>query len=560
MLRYLEQLLPPGSAAFGLAALALAVTLGLTLGAIRVRGVKLGVSGVLFVALLFGQLGLTIDGKVLEFLRDFSLILFVYAIGLQVGPGFVASLRAEGLRLNFLSVVVVAAGALMTAGVIRLAHLPRTAAAGLYAGAYTTTPGLASGQEALRRTFRTNPAQAETAASLSGLAYTVAYPFGMIGPVLVIAMLRRLFRVEHSRELQQINDAEQVRHPPIEAVDFEVTQHIAAGIALSDHPVIRSTGVKFSRMLRGSILSVPHAGTLVQIGDIYRAFGPRPQVAAVVAAMGKPSDANLSAAPGDVKRADLIVTKTSVLRRPLRELDLIRRTGVTLGRVVRAGVELAPSASFKLQFGDRVIAIGPEAGLKLVEAELGNCPDSLNRPQLIPIFLGIVLGVVVGCVPLAVPGLSARLRIGLAGGPMLAAIALSQLGSVGSMVWYMPAAANQLFRDFGLAVFLACVGFSSGDHFFQRVAHGGGLTFVLWGAAITILPVFLVGIIARTLFKINFLTLSGWVAGAMTSSPALLFADELAQSDAPAVAYAAVAPLAMLTPILCSQLLVAMML
>jgi putative transport protein len=275
----------------------------------------------------------------------------------------------------------------------------------------------------------------------------------------------------------------------------------------------------------------------------------------LVSALGRPSKVDLGTVTGDVRRMELVVTRTQVLRRPLRELHLQHRTGVTIARVNRAGINLVPTASLRLAFADQVTVVGPEAGLKMIEAELGNCPESLNRPRLVPIFLGIVLGVLVGSIPLKFPGLHTTLRIGLAGGPLLAAIALSQFGNIGSIVWYMPVSANQLFRDFGLAVFLACVGLQSGDHFFQHAAQGAGLVLLLWGAAITLLPVFIIACFARLILRMNFITITGWIAGAMTSSPALLFAGEMAGSDTPAIAYAAVAPLATLIPIICAQVL-----
>lgn len=308
-------------------------------------------------------------------------------------------------------------------------------------------------------------------------------------------------------------------------------------------------------MLRDGALSVPTGDTELRLGDHYRALGTKAGVAELVAALGRSSIADLDRAVGDVRRLDFLVTRTDVLRRPLRELDVIRQAGVTIARVDRAGVELFPTPSLRLQFGDRVTAIGPEQGMRAVETLLGNSPDVLNRPQLIPIFLGIVLGVLIGTLPVAVPGLSVRVRIGLSGGPMLAAIILSQWGNIGKVVWYMPVAANQLFRDFGLAVFLACVGLQSGDHFLQRLQEHGGAIYILWGAIITVVPVTLIALVARLVFKMNFITLAGWLAGAMTSLPALLFADEMAGSDAPSLAYAAVAPLALLTPIICAQLL-----
>lgn len=539
-----------------LALLGLAVSLGLALGAVRVRGLRLGVSGVLFLALVFGQLGFTLDDRVLEFLRDFALIIFVYAIGLQVGPGFLTSLRQEGLRLNVLAVLVVVLGAVLTAAVVRVGHLERVATSGLYAGAFTTTPGLAAGQEALRHMRDAKPDGVARALAVTGLAYTVTYPFGVIGPILVIAMLRRMLGVSVADERASLNAAAQVRRPPIEVVEFEVTQPAHAGIALRDHPLLRESGVILARMARDNKLAVPGGDTVIQLGDIYRAVGPRTALARVAKAIGRLTTAGLERAMGDVERMDLVVTRTQVLRRTLRELNLTGRTGVTIVRVNRAGINLTPNANLRLQFGDRLVAVGPVAGLKAVEAELGNCPETLNRPQLVPIFLGIVLGVLVGSIPLVIPGLGVRLKIGLAGGPMIAAIALSQLGNIGSVVWYMPVASNQLFRDFGLAVFLACVGFRAGNHFLENLSGTTGLVLIAWGALITVVPVFAVALAARKVLRMNFVTLAGWIAGAMTSSTALMFADELTESDAPALAYAAVAPLSMLTPILCAQLLV----
>lgn len=549
-------LLPGGSVAGGLATLSLAVTLGLALGAIRVRGVRLGISGVLFPALLFAQIGLTVDAKVLAFLRDFALIIFVYAIGLQVGPGFLGSLRNGGLRLNALAVAVLMLGGLMTAAIVWVVHLPPASAPGIYAGAFTTTPGLAAGQDTLAQARAKEPADVvESARATAALAYTVAYPLGMIGPIFVIVALRRVCGVNMEEEVRSLAAAEALRRPPVESLDFEVTAHPYVGSTLRTHPLVHQSGVIFSRLLRDGHLVVPNGDTEVRVGDVYHAVGPRTGLTKLVSAMGRSTVTGLGAVAGDVRRLELVVTRTAVLRKSLRELDLIRRTGVTIARVNRAGIDLVPSATLRLAFADRLTAVGPEAGLKLVEAELGNCPESLNRPQLVPLFLGIVLGVIVGSIPLKVPGLIATLRIGLAGGPLLAAIALSQLGNVGSVIWYMPVAANQLFRDFGLAVFLACVGLDSGDHFIEHLAGGGAVWYVLWGAAITFIPVFIVAWLARAVLRMNFVSLSGWVAGAMTSSPALLFANDLARSDAPAVSYAAVAPLATLVPILCAQFL-----
>jgi putative transport protein len=268
---------------------------------------------------------------------------------------------------------------------------------------------------------------------------------------------------------------------------------------------------------------------------------------------------NLSESTGAVHRMELVVTQGTILGKTLRELNLTNRYGVTVARVQRAGVDLPARASLSFHFGDTVIVVGPEQGIKAVEQELGNSNDALNHTQLIPIFLGIWLGVIVGSLPIAIPGMHSSLRIGLAGGPMLVAIALSRLGNIGSVVWYMPPAANQILRDFGMAVFLACVGFQSGDHFLEKLIYEHGIPLVAWGMVVTIVPMLLVGLFARIVMKLNFLTLSGLISGAMTSSPTLFFANEATGSQAPAVAYAAVYPLSMLVPVFCSQFLVGVM-
>jgi putative transport protein len=540
-----------GSVGTDLALLSLAVAIGLAIGAIRIRGLRLGISGVLFSALIFGQLGASIDPKVIEFLRDFALIIFMYALGLQVGPGFGASLQADGVRLNALSLCVIALGAMLT--MLIAPKLPDAMSPGLYSGAFTTTAGLAAAQDALRSAA--DKASGESAAARAALAYSITYPFGIVGPMLVIVIVRWMFGVRVEEEKAALMALEESRRPQIEVMDFEVTEPTFAGRKLRDCPRLKGSEIIFTRLVRGGVGVVPTADTQVQVGDLYRAVGPKPRLDELMATMGRRSSTDLSTAQGDLSRMDVVVTRTHVLHRSLQELNLIHRTGVTIANVNRSGVNLMPSGSLRLAFADRLIVVGPKAGLAMMEAELGNSSETLNHAQLIPIFLGIVLGVIVGSIPLALPGLHGPLRMGLAGGSLLAAIALSRLGSIGTIVWYMPAAANQLFLNFGLAVFLACVGFQAGDHFIQRAATSSGLGLFLWGVLVTMLPVGLVACFARMVLKINFLSLSGWIAGAMSSSTTLLFATELTGSNTVAVTYAAVVPLATLAPIICCQLL-----
>ncbi len=556
----LREVLSPDTVTGGLAWLSLAVVFGIALGNVRIFGVKLGIAAVLFSALVFGQLGLSIDRGVLDYFSSFALVLFVYALGLQLGPGFVASLRADGLRLNLLATAVVVLGAVLTAGVVRVAHLPPAMAAGLYSGAFNVTPALAAGEEAIRNTAAARGVEVTAAVARTNLAYSASAPFGLVAPILTIVIFRALFKVNPGHELQHLRESERHRRPARAIVDVEVLNPAVAGLTLRDPRFYQRDGVRLGRRLRGGEQVVPTAATDLAVGDVFRAVGPPAAVDRLVALLGRVATINLAdlgtPEAGAVHRRELVVTHKGVLGRSLRELDLLNRYGVGLTQVRRAGVELPVGGATALHFGDNVLAIGPDAGLTAVEARLGNSPDALNQTQLIPIFLGICLGVVAGGIPILIPGLHTSVKIGLAGGPMLVAILLSRLGNIGSVVWYMPQAANQILRDFGIAVFLACVGFQSGDHFLQNLVHGGGLPIVGWGVLVSLVPMLLVGTFARLVLKMDFITLCGLTSGAMTNSPTLLFANELTGSAAPAVAYAAVYPLSMLVPVFASQLLV----
>jgi putative transport protein len=541
------------SVASGLVLLSLVATVGLALGSIRVRGIHLGISGVLFSALFCGQMGLSIDARVLGFLRDFSLVIFMYAIGLEIGPAFLSSLRTEGLRLNLLAVIVLVLGAGGT--VLLCRSLPRGASPGVFVGAFTSTAGLASAQETLRGISPSD--SGKIASAQAALAYSITYPLGIVGPMLVIQLLQSIFGISIEQERDALAAARERRNSPPETLDMRVTSFAHAGSQLRDIPLLQSHAVLLTRLLRDNVVSVPSGDTELRLGDVVQAVGPPGQLEQLVSLIGERAGTELSHAGGDIDRVQLIVTRTHVLHRPLHELNLVHRTGYTITSVTRAGVALIPSGSLRLIFADHIVAVGPRMNLKLIETELGNQMETLEKPRLVPIFLGIVLGVLVGSFPLVVPGTHATVRLGLAGGSLIIAIVLAQLGSLGSVVWYMPPASNRLFRDFGLAIFLACVGLTAGAGFIQRAATAAGAEILLFGALLSIVPVLVVGCFARRLLKMNFVTLTGWVAGTMGNSTTLLYASESTGSEAPALAYAAVTPLATLLPILLAQVLVA---
>ncbi len=386
-------------------------------------------------------------------------VLFVYAIGLQVGPGFVASLRAEGLRLNLLAAAVLVLGALSAACVARIVAIPQDAAAGVYAGSFTTaTPALAGGQVVIRQVLASQPDHESAALASTSLAYAVTYPLGVVGPMLLLVMLRRIFRVRMEDERSALAAQERSRHQASITTDFEIAETVSCGSACPGTAASAPQG-------RGSLPALPWRRSLRAARE-HRASAWRRSPCSRRAGRCPPH--RQRAGPTEHPRPLAGHGRVPPCRSgghqagsaappPLRDLALRGRTGVTIGHVIRAGVELVPTGNLSLKFGDHVTVVGPESGIRLAAEELGNEPEALNRPYLFPVFVGIALGVLVGAIPFTVPGLPVPLQIGLAGGPFLVAIALSQLGSVGSIIWYMPVAANQMVRDIGLCIFLACV-------------------------------------------------------------------------------------------------------
>jgi len=290
--------------------------------------------------------------------------------------------------------------------------------------------------------------------------------------------------------------------------------------------------------------------------DVYRAVGPRPALARLLRRVGRRSRIDIGRLGGPIDRVEMVATRRDCLGKSLRTLNLSNRFGVEIVRMTRNAIEMPPDANLPLKFGDVLMAIGPDRGLAQAAAEIGNSSDIINRPQLMPLFIGILLGVIVGVIPIPIPGIEGGVRLGLAGGPLLVAILLSRLGNIGAFAWYMPVAATNLLRDFGLAVFLACVGLESGGDFVHTVTSLAGLRFVAWGAAITFIPMFVIAVCLRGIWKMNFVELCGVISGSMTNSSTLAFSNDLTKSEAPAVGYAAIYPLGELVPIVGAQLIV----
>jgi putative transport protein len=534
--------------------LSLVGALGLALGAVRVRGIGLGVAGVLFVSLVLAHVGLTLDSAILEYVREFGLVVFVWTIGMQVGPGFAASLRRDGLRLNLLAASVVVLGIVVTLVVSRVGDVPAAALAGLLTGATTNTPSLGAVQQALAQSV---PAGAEAArlGALAGLGYAMAYPFGVVGIIVSMLCLRSVFRIALESEREEVARILAGSASRLVRVNLAVSNPNAVGVKLADVPGLNDPGVAVARILQGDDLHVPNPETRLNLGDVLAVVGEPEAIEKLHVVIGPESAVDLRAMPSALASELLIVTRTSALGRTLGELAFARRFDVQITRIGRAEVELAASPGVRVQYGDVVRAVGAPEAIQKVAAELGNTPKRLDYPHLIPLFVGLVLGVALGSYPIGVPGVSVPVKLGLAGGPLLVAMALSRIGSIGPLVWYMPPSANFMLREIGIVMFLAAVGLESGGRFVETIVAGPGLTWMAWGATITLVPLLAVGIFARAVLRMNYLSLCGLLAGSATDPPALSFANSVAQSDGPSVAYATVYPMTMFLRIVSAQVL-----
>lgn len=527
-------------------AISVVIAAGLGLGALRFRGIGLGVAGVLFTGLIAGALRIPLEVEVLHFLRDAGLILFVFSIGLQIGPGFFASLRRSGLRLNALAASGVILGTLLVALLGIAMGLKPGVIVGVLAGATTNTPSLAAAQAMLADRGHA------VDSTLSTAGYALAYPMGVVGTIL--AMLAA--RVGLSRLAGKAAPAPAPTIEKLGRANIEITNANLDGIELRKLHLLAESGLVVTRRLSRGVVGVPTAHTRLALGDVLLVVGPPSRLEEARLFLGRESDTDLHAVPSNVTSKRLVVTKRSALGQSIRELDLTNRLGVTISRVSRAGVELAPSPDFRFNFADSVLAVGPEEGLRELAALLGDSARSLDHSHLVPLFVGIAAGVALGSIPIALPGLPGTVKLGLAGGPLVVAILLSRIGRIGPMVCYLPLSANFVLREIGIAIFLACVGVSSGPTFVDAALTTSGLTWFLLGTAVTIVPLLVVALAARLFFRLDQSTLFGVLAGGMTDPPALAFANSITQSEAPGTAYSTVYPLTMLLRIVCIQLLV----
>ncbi len=525
------------------------IALGMALGRIKLFGISLGVTFVLFVALALSYAGITVNGTVLNFMRDFGLILFVFFIGLQVGPSFFSSFKSGGLQLNLLTLLAVVLSIAVTLALYFLfqgsVSLPQML--GVHYGAVTNTPGLGATQEALDMLGY----EGENIA----VAYACAYPLGVVGIIMTAVFLRRLFRINLKEEDQHWEEEANANR------DAPIFFHVAitnAGISGQTIRHIRELiGRAFicSRVLHDGVITSPAPDTQVFLGDKLRIVAGADAKPAIVAFFGEEDKkVDLATAHSPLIARSILVTKDQVNGMQLGELHLSRYDGVNITRVFRSGMTLFPYQNLHLQMGDMVYCVGPKRSIERLADRLGNQVNKLDNPNIISIFLGILFGILLGFLPIAVPGMPVPLRLGLAGGPLIVAILLGYWGPHFKLITYTTHSANLMLRELGIALFLASVGLSAGDRFVNAFIDGNGALYVAAGLVITVVPLLITGIVARTKFKMNYHLIVGLLAGATTDPPTLAYANTISEKDSSAIAYSTVYPLAMFLRILSGQI------
>lgn len=545
-MEWLQTLLGPGNT--GLASTivlySFVIALGVYLGKMKFAGVSLGVTFVLFVGIIMGHFGYIVDGEVLHFIREFGLILFIFSIGLQVGPAFFESFRTGGMRLNGLAVL----GILLNVAIVLAIYYidgetSMSALVGVMSGAVTNTPGLAAAQQTVG-----NLSDANTMA----MGYAAAYPLGVVGIILAMFIVKALFRIKVDKEVKEIEDEVENSVLKPYVVTFEATNQLIDGRTLLQlHDIINCNFVVSRLMRTDGTIVIPKSETQIHLGDKLLVVMSVQDEERLKAVVGPEVEMDWKAMPSPVVSRRILITRGNFNGATIGSLRLRMGYKLNATRVNRAGVDLLASPNLRLQIGDRLTVVGNEEDINRLATKLGNSMKRLNEPNLITIFVGILLGIVLGSI-----NVGFGMKLGLAGGPLVVAILLSRFGYKLKLITYTSTSSSMLMRELGICLFLASVGISSGKDFAATVFNTTGMWWVIWGFIITVVPLIIVGSIARGCYKINFLTIMGLMSGGCTDPPALAYANNSTGNDAPAVAYSTVYPLTMFLRVVAAQLLI----
>ncbi|WP_290539820.1 putative transporter [Alistipes sp.] len=540
-----------GEVAHSVVLLALVITIGIILGKIKILGVSLGVTGILFVGIAFSYFGMKIDEHLMHFLKEFGLILFVYSIGLQVGPGFFSSFRKGGITLNKLAVLVVALGVATTVVLYYATGLSMTTMVGVMSGAVTNTPGLGAAQQAF------SDLHVGSDAPDIATGYAVAYPLGVVGAILTLLSLRYLLRIDVQREEEAAGlGTDALKDFTTRRLSVEISNPAVEGKSIVAIRDLALRDFVVSRICHpGKTPELAAAATTVHGGDRILLVTAPKDVEALVALLGREVDSEPMVLDKTMISRRILITKPELNGKTLAELRVRSTYGVTITRINRLGIDLVASGDLQLQIGDQVTVVGPELSVTHAERLFGNSLKRLNHPNLIPIFIGIALGVLLGSISFWIPGIPQPVKLGLAGGPLIVAILIGRYGPRYKLVTYTTMSANLMLREVGISLFLAGVGLGAGEEFVPTLL-AGGYVWIAYGAAITIIPLLLAGLFGRFYYKLNYYTLIGVLSGASTNPPALAYSTEQTATDAPSVGYAMVYPLSMFLRVLAAQLLI----
>lgn len=543
----------PSSVAHIVCLYAFVISLGVLMGKVKIFGVSLGVTFVLFAGILMGHFGFTGEKHILHFIREFGLILFVFCIGLQVGPSFFSSFKKGGMTLNLLAVGIVVLNIAVALGIYFIngsIELPMIV--GILYGAVTNTPGLGAAQEALNQLHYTGDPIA--------LGYACAYPLGVVGIIGSIIAVRYICRVNMQKEEEALKQQEgDMKHTP-HMLHLEVRNESINGKKLLQVKEFLGRPFVCSRIRHEGHVSIPNQDTRFHIGDQLFIVCSEEDAEAVTAFIGREIEVDWEKQDLPMVSRRILVTKPEINGKKLGSLHFRSMYEVNVTRVNRSGVDLFADPNLTLQVGDRVMVVGQEDAVKRVAGVLGNELKRLDTPNIVTIFVGIFLGIVLGSLPIAFPGMPTPVKLGLAGGPLVVAILIGRFGYKLKLVTYTTMSANLMLREIGIVLFLASVGIEAGERFVQTVVEGNGLLYVGYGFLITTLPLLIVGLIARLYCKVNYFTLMGLIAGSNTDPPALAYSNQAADNDAPSVGYSTVYPLTMFLRILTGQMILLLML
>ncbi len=544
---FLQTLFTTQSIASTVIFLCLAAFLGVLIGKVKIAKIKLGIAGVLFSGLLITHLGAPIDEHVLHFVQEFGLILFVYSIGIDMGPRFLSSFKKDGLTLNMLAAGIVLGGFAIAYLIYRFSDLPSSVVVGILSGAVTNTPSLGAAQSVL--------AEQGVSSAETGMAYAMAYPFGVIGIIFTMLLVRLFFRIKVDKEVKEYNEALGGGDTQLQNVEITVTNSNLIGQDI-DHIIhIMDSELAVSRIRRKNGREVIASGSeVLQEGDILFGVSSEKMIKNLEIKIGKVQVLDKVEVSGPLAAINVLVTKHNIAGKTIEQIGIYRRYPANITRIYRNAIKILPTLHTTLELGDTVKIVGQKDVLEDVRQELGDSIKELAKPNISSTFLGIFLGVILGSIPIFLPGLPAPAKLGLAGGPLLVAILLGYKGRIGKINFYMTPGANLFMRELGIILFLSCVGLLSGGKFVETIMNGG-VQWMLYGMLITFIPIMLASIIGR-LLKMNYLKICGCIAGSMTDPPALEFANGLAPVQAQSTAYATVYPLTMFLRVLLAQIFV----